>query len=273
LKFTIFGASGFIGSNLAEHFKKEKIDFSVPDIRKEDILNNSLGHVIYSIGVSDFLQRPYDAVEAHVCILRKLLQYGKFDSLLYISSGRIYYNGTSTNEEDSLIINPLQTSDLYNISKVMGESLCVASRHENIRIVRPSNVTGNNITSNLFIPSILRDAVDKKIITLHSTLDSEKDYVYIDDVITILPKIALHGKHKVYNLAFGKNITNKEIVEEISRVTNCKVQITSDAKRFSYPNISITRIQNEFGYKPVSIIPKLEKMIASYKNSKNNSCK
>jgi len=268
MKFTVLGANGFIGSKLVEYLQKKDFKCFTPDVRNENILEKSLGNVIYSIGVSDFKERPFDAVNAHVSVLKKLLEKGTFDSLLYISSGRLYYNGTSSEEEEDIIINTSHLNDLYNISKAMGEAMCIASKKKNIKIVRPSNVTGNNISSKLFIPSILRDAVDNNKIVLHSTLDSEKDYVYIDDVVSLLPKILLDGKEKIYNIGYGKNTTNKEIVEEISRHTNCKID-TVDPSRFSFPQISIKRIQNEFNFKPTSVISKIELMVNEYIKSKN----
>ena len=74
---------------------------------------------------------------------------GNFDSFVYVSSARLYYNGISTNEEDDIVINPNNLNDLYNISKVMGESACIASSKKNIKIIRPSNVTGNNFSSQM----------------------------------------------------------------------------------------------------------------------------
>jgi nucleoside-diphosphate-sugar epimerase len=268
MKFTVLGAKGFIGSKLVENFQKNGIECFSPDIRNEDIFEKSLDNVIYSIGVSDFKERPFDAVEAHVSILKKLLEHGKFNSLLYISSGRMYYNGSSTKEEDNIIVNPSKLNDLYNISKAMGESMCIASK-KNIKIVRPSNVTGNNIFSKLFIPSILRESIDNKKIVLRSTLDSEKDYVYIDDVVSLLPKILLEGKEKIYNIANGKNTPNKDIVEEISRLTNCEIDF-KDPEKFSFPQISIKRIQNEFNFKPISVTSKIELMVKEYKKIRNN---
>ena len=268
MRFTVLGANGFIGSKLVEHLQKDGVECFTPDVRKENIFQKSLGHVIYSIGVPNFIERPFDAVDAHVCVLRKLLEHGKFDSLLYISSGRIYYNSSSTKEEDSININPLHLNDLYNISKLMGESMCIASKKDNVKIVRPSNVTGSNVSSKLFIPSILRDAVYHQKIILHCTLDSQKDYVYIDDVVSLLPKIVLDGKDRIYNIAYGKNTTSKEIVDEISRLTNCKIDIIEPSK-FSFPQISIKRIQDEFNFKPISITSKIELMVNEYIKSKN----
>ena len=166
MKYTILGSKGFIGSHLVKYLEKQGNEVITLDIRKEEIHNKSLGNVIYSIGIPNFIERPFDAVEAHVCLLTKLLEKGNFDSFLYISSARLYAELESTNENESITVNPSKINDLYNISKAMGESICLASKKKKIKIVRPSNVTGNNFRSNLFIPSIIRDAVTNQKIVL-----------------------------------------------------------------------------------------------------------
>lgn len=268
IKFTILGATGFIGSHLVKFLRNKDIECYAPDVRNDDIFNDYLGNVIYAIGVSDFLNRPFTTVDAHVCILRKLLEKSQFDSFVYLSSGRPYYQSDSTHEDDELRVNPSNPNDLYNISKLMGESLCINCGKENIKIVRPSNVVGIGSPPNLFIPSIIHDAVYEKKITLHSTLDSEKDYVYITDVVNILFEISIKGKPDIYNIAMGKNTKSKEIIDEILNLTGCDIEISKNAKRFSSPLISIDKLNTQFGFKPSSIVDKLDEIVSHYQQEK-----
>lgn len=269
MKYTVLGANGFIGSHLVKFLKEQGNEVFTPDIRKQEIFNESLGNIIYSIGIPNFIERPFDAIEAHACLLVKLLEKGRFDSFLYISSARLYAGLKMTNEDEPILINPSKINDFYNISKVMGEAICLASKKEGIRIVRPSNVTGNNFTSHLFLPSIIRDAIEKNKITVHTKLASEKDYIYIDDLVKILPEISLYGKNNLYNIAFGKNIKSKEIVEKIVNKVKCEIKELPNAEEYSFPEIAIDRIKNEFNFKPISILDKIEEMVTSYKNFLN----
>jgi nucleoside-diphosphate-sugar epimerase len=265
VKFTIFGASGYLGSLLEKKLKSEGVECITPDIRKDKSIERNLGHVIYSIGVPDFKQNLSKAIDAHVILLNKLLNETEFESFLYLSSTRVYYNASSTDENSSLLVNPTDEDNFYNISKIMGEVICNSSKKQNVRIVRLSNVTGNNFNSNLFLPSIIQDAIKFKKITLKTSLDSEKDYVYIDDVLNILPKISLEGKNTIYNIASGKNISNKKIVEKIQDIIDCEVEVVKNATRYTFPKISIERIQREFDFKPVSILDRFEDIIKKYK--------
>jgi len=195
MKFTVFGSTGYLGSSLVKKFKSENIECATPDIRNDKIGDENLGHVIYAIGVPNFKQNPSKAIDAHVILLNRLLNETNFESFLYLSSTRIYFNALSTDENSSLIVNPLDLDNLYNISKIMGEAICNISKKQNVRIVRLSNVTGNNFNPNIFLTSIIQDAIKFKKIILHTKLDSEKDYVYIDDVLNILQKISMYGKN------------------------------------------------------------------------------
>jgi|APSaa5957512535_1039671.scaffolds.fasta_scaffold54437_2 nucleoside-diphosphate-sugar epimerase len=269
MKFTVLGSTGFIGSHLVKYIKSEKIECFTPNLRKESISKiSNLGHVIYAIGVSDFINHPYDTIEAHVCKLNEVLLNRNFESLTYFSSGRFYYNEKNTSENLTLTVNPLDSDQLYNISKLLGESLCNSSKNSNIKIVRPSNVTGIGTPSNLFVPSIILDAINNNKIILQSTLDSERDYIYIDDLVKIILKIALEGKGKIYNVASGKNTTNDEIVTKIKQITNCTVSVSDNPSKFHIPIIKIKRLQNEFNFKPNSILDHLENIIEYYKNTK-----
>ena len=125
-KFTIVG-SGFIATSLTEYLEKEKYQYARLDLKSNKILNSSLGNVIYAIGItSDFDRNWYKAVDAHVCKLIELLKNSKFDSFLYISSTRVYQHSESTNEDNPIIIKPTQEHDVYNASKILGESICLS---------------------------------------------------------------------------------------------------------------------------------------------------
>jgi len=266
MKFTVFGSKGFIGSAFCNYLKSQNIEYSTPDIKNKKIPTENLGHVIYAVGVLDSKQYPIKTVDSHVFLLNKLLNETDFDSFLYISSTRIYYNASSTDENSLLLVNPSNFDNVYNISKIMGEVICNISKKQNVRIIRLSNVVGNNFYSNLSLPSMIRDAIKFKKIILQTSLDSEKDFVHIDDVVDIIQKIAVYGKNTVYNVANGKNLTNEKIVEKIQEITKCELEIIKNATTYSFLPISIKRIQKEFNFKSKPVLNKFEKIIHAYQN-------
>lgn len=266
MKFTILGSTGFLGSNIHNHLLNSNFECYAPDIRKEEISGKHLGHVIYSIGTVDF-QNINKIVETHVCILKRILDNCNFDSFLYISTGRFYRNSKLTNEIEDIKINPNDSSQLYDISKLLGESYCLSSTKKNIRIVRPSLIVGYNAPQTLFLPSIIIDAISKGEINLHSSLESQRDYLRIQDFVKVIPEIALRGTEKIYNIAYGKNTKTKEIVDKIVSLTNCSVKVIENSTHYSFPEINIERIQNEFNFKPESVLRELKNIVSYYRKS------
>ena len=269
MKFTVFGSKGYLGSSFTKYLKSQNIECLTLDIRNDEIPKENLGHVIYAIGVPNFKENPMKAVDAHVFQLNKLLNKINFDSFLYLSSTRVYHNTSSTDENASLIVNPSDFHNLYNISKIMGEAICNISKQQNVRIVRLSNVIGNNFGSNVFLTSIIQDALKTKKIILQSKLDSEKDYVYIDDALNMMLKISLQGKNSIYNIASGQNIKNNEIVNKLKEITGCKIEVMKNATIHLFPPISIKQIQKEFNFEPTSILNKFEKIVSEYEEKLN----
>jgi len=266
LKFTILGANGFIGSNLVKFLKTKNCEIFTPNI--SEITSENLGHVIYCIGItSDFRERPFDTVNSHVTVLNNFLKNANFESFLYLSSTRVYMNSSSTEEESSIVVNPKKFTELYNISKIMGESICLTSNKVNTRVVRLSNVIGKNFESNDFLFSLIHDAVKKNKIILHSKLESEKDYISIEDVMYLLHEISLRGKHKIYNVASGENFSVKNIINLLKKDTGCNIKISDNAKLNKFKKINVKKLENEFEFKPKQILDVIHDLVIDYRDS------
>src|SRR5450755_3343526 len=124
---TVLGASGFVGSYVVACLQRSGLEYQAV-ARGQQQPGGNLGHIIYCIGVTaDFRQRPYDTVEAHVCMLLDLVRQASFESILYLSSTRLYMGSSGVaHEDEDITVNPLQFEDIYNISKAMGESIVLS---------------------------------------------------------------------------------------------------------------------------------------------------
>lgn len=268
--FTVLGASGFIGSRIVRALDARALPYRAPQ-RGDDLRGMPLGDVLYSIGLTaDFRRRPYDTVRAHVCHLLSLLEGADFESFLYLSTTRLYGKAGSTGEDVSLVVNPHDPSDLYNLSKLMGESVCLATNRPNVRIARLSNVYGDDFSSENFLSSVIRDAVMQGHVTLHTSRASAKDYVSIDDVVQLLPRIAREGRQRMYNVASGMNTTNAEILDVVRQQTGCRVEWSEDAETIAFPPIRIDRICDEFDYAPSPIVDSLAGLIGAYQRERRS---
>lgn len=260
MKFTVLGSSGLIGQALVKHLKSLGHIVLAPTRHDQSYMGQALNNVIYCIGLTaDFRQRPLDTVEAHVGALVDVFSQCIFDNFVYLSSTRIYQGAAEAREDSKITVSSTDLNMIYDISKLMGESVCLNAGKKGTKVVRLSNVLSPIDQSTNFISDITQSAIKGKI-TLHTTLASAKDYILIDDVVELLPQIAVYGRQSIYNIASGYNMSHKMWVDELTRLTGCKVEVADDSPIINFPVINIKRIQTEFGFNPrnpLSMLPKL----------------
>ena len=269
MKFTILGGSGFIGAALARSLRERGTACETPARGDRSIYQKPLGHLIYAAGLTaDFRKRPFDTVRAHVCGLLEVLERAAFDSFLYLSSTRVYLKAGEGTETARPTVDPADPEDLYNLSKLMGESVCFSVKRSHVRVVRLSNVYGNDPSSGDFIGSLVRAAADKGLIRFTQGPGTEKDYISINDVVDLLPRIAAEGRHRLYNIAGGQNVSNREIAKVLQEATGCGVEFTPDSADLIFPTISIARVQALCPFSPAPLLPALRQRAADYRKKR-----
>lgn len=269
MKFTILGASGFIGRHLAVFLQKAGHDVHTPGKAVTDLFDRPLGHVLYCIGLTaDFRSRPFDTMRAHVTVLTDILEKAAFDSLVYLSSTRVYAHSQVGVESAELAVNVSDRSDLYNISKLAGESLCRSCGRTGVKVARISNVIGHDPDSTNFLCVLIREAVSGHI-DLQSHPASSKDYILMDDVLSLLPKISTDGQEWIYNVASGVNLRHDTLTTRLSELTGCRVNIRPDAPTHHFPLTDISRIRAEFGFSPSSVLDRLPQLVKACQQWQN----
>jgi nucleoside-diphosphate-sugar epimerase len=269
---TVLGAQGFIGRNLAAYLRNEGEEVYCPQ-RSENFAGRYLGTVFYCIGLTgDFKDRIYDTVEAHVCCLNKLLRDNDIKKIIYLSSARVYFPCKMTVvTEDALIpVSVFEPNEIYNISKIMGESLLL-SASPNALIVRLSNVYGQDMDSNNFLGTLIEQSITNKHITINSTPHSAKDYVAIDDVVKALFFLEKNDKIGIWNISAGANISNEKIAFLLKKELGCSSTFRSVEEEKIYPKISNKKLLNA-GYLLQSSLEKdLPQLINFFEKQRRNS--
>jgi nucleoside-diphosphate-sugar epimerase len=264
-RFTVLGAGGFIGGRAVNYLRRRGVAVEAPP-RDADLAGRDLGHVLYCIGLTaDFRKRPFDTVTAHVCRLQEVLMRCEFESLVYLSSTRVYQGHTAPVDEDTeLWVNAARPGDLYNLSKLMGESLVLHGGRAGGKVARLANVYGDDFRSDNFLPAITRQAIGANEVMFETALASAKDYIYVEDVIPALVHIATVGKAPIYNVAGGVNVSNAEIGEVLASQTGCRVQAKPGAPVSVFPPISNHRLCAEFDFRPASLVVELPRILRAF---------
>lgn len=258
MRFTVFGHMGFIGQHLTTYLTSKGHDVFTPPKVISQIGGTKLGHVIYAIGLTgDFRERTKDTIDAHVNLLNELLEYTDFESCLYLSSTRIYSGIKDLATEDSCLnINPCADS-IYDLSKLLGESLCLAKSSASIRIARLSNVYGTGQSKHNFLGSLINDIQKNGKVVINEAPDSAKDYVSLKDVLQLTEAIALKGSCRIYNIASGNPVTHYDLAERIKNLTGCTIEFNKNANKRYFPKIDISKIKEQFDFSPASVIDDL----------------
>ncbi len=248
---------------MVSHLQNQGFEVEFPARGVGDLRGRKLGHVIYSIGLTgNFRKAPRETIEAHVCWMQKLIDGAEFESWLYLSSTRVYgglNEGTLAREDAALSVRP-GLDAIYNLSKLLGESLCLGDERGTIRVARLANVYGPGQSHHSFLGSVIRDLVRGRKVTIGESPDSSKDYVSIDDVVGVLTAIASRGRERIYNVASGCPVTHQALVDVMRRL-GYPVDFAADAATRSFPTIDNTRATMEFGKVSRSILADLPLLI------------
>lgn len=249
-QFTVLGASGFIGRAVIGWLRAR--GHAVTAVGRRDITDLltarvPLGHVLCCIGLTaDFRDRPLATADAHVGLVAQFLAALEFESFLYLSSSRVYARADVGREDLPLEVQPSALGDLYNITKLAGEALCLSDPRPQVRVARLSNVYGPGMGPGNFIGQILAEGLRSGEVLLRQGLLSSKDYVALDDVLPALYAITTSGGARIYNVARGHNITHDAIVAVLTQRLGWRVTAGETAAAVRFPRLDVSRLATEF---------------------------
>lgn len=266
---TVLGSGGFIGAHLVRHIEAQGMRCQAPLRGDTTWLQQPLGDVIYAIGLTaDFRSRPLETVEAHVCVLRHLIAQGNFRSLTYLSSTRIYSGSERTDEAARLQVDPNDASDLYNLSKLMGESLCLHGGHALMKVARLANTVGLRPDPDIFIDQLLEEGVRTGGVHLRTALQSKKDYLYIDDAVDLLVRMALSDATGIFNVASGEGVSNAQVLAALEAEMGFSTSVAEGAPVWEFRAIDMAKTTQTFGFAPQKFENYFPQFLRNYRQKK-----
>lgn len=252
-KILVIGGNGFIGKNLIQYFKamKPQIELVILSRGKNQPTNEKgVNYVCGDYGDKEFLRKLFknerfdkvfhfanssvpvvsnlnitgDIQNNLVSTLTLLEVMTEYDChfIIYLSSGGAVYGEllTDTLKEDQQC-KPLSA---YGITKWSIEQYIALYNRNcgiNYLIFRLSNPYGFHHNSQIqgIINIAVRKALKKERITIWGDGTQQKDYIFVEDVVSIMVKLLEVGvKNEVFNIGSGVTIALNHILEEIGKL-------------------------------------------------------
>lgn len=242
---TIVGAAGFVGARLRERLAGEGWEVNAPAKGDPELLGRDLGVVFYCAGLTaDYDRRPFDTVEAHATLPSRLIEAGRFERIVYLSSTRLYDGlpKAEVAEDEPLVFDPTDPRRVYDLSKALGENLVMTRSGGRGAVARLANVYDWTPGAPGFLSEWLIQAGREKAFRLESSPHVARDYIHLDDVVTALVAIAAAEQPAIYNVASGELVTNGQIAQ-VFEAHGWRIGFSGEGRPPSPPNAHVGRLK------------------------------
>lgn len=285
MRVGLIGASGFIGSSLCLSLSKvfDTIGFSSstssesPKIVLGDYASSSdliafcknLDVMIYAAGLVDprtplnldniELKDRY-LLEFELCVnsFYKEKPGGMF---IFLSSAGALYPKSFDRDQSEL--SPINPESFYgDLKHSQEQSLLEKHGNKNIIILRLSNIFGSPFKKNKktgLIDRLIASCIDKSVVNIFENLKSERDYLYIGDLVSAVTCILNNGQLKenfsvqVFNVSSEYQYNIEQLIIETQKIfgkPGPKVCFTQIDVPKNGLKVSSKKFRNLTGWKP-----------------------
>ncbi len=256
-----------VGNLLEPNFVK-----SLFSENKFDVVAHFAGYI--SMGES--MEKPFEYFNANVFgalnILQQMHEKG-MNNFIFSSTAGVYGNPVKIPIPEEHIKNP---TNPYGESKLMVEQILSwfnKAHGTAFASLRYFNAAGAALDSSLgeshepethIIPIAIQAALKNEEVKLYGTDYNTKDGTCIRDYIHVLDLIATHvlaveklqkdGGANFYNVGTGKGYSNREVLEEVKKISGIDFKIAPQERRPGDADVLIadeTLIKEELGFNPV----------------------
>jgi UDP-glucose 4-epimerase len=226
----LVGARGFIGSHLLKDLGKPNIylkaftrEDSVLDknnelnseIKKLDVLVWAASGVNPSSAEIDHIKKDHE-LEYWRIFLKELSIKAPDLRIIYLSSGGCTYSGNDSPFCENSTANG---TNAYGQMKIQIETMLLEQNLTH-QILRLSNVYGPGQRIGMgqgVIAEWIDSAIKENALRVYGSLESYRDYIFIDDVVSAVKEVALRElKGNIYNVGSGKPLTLKNLYSILS---------------------------------------------------------
>jgi UDP-glucose 4-epimerase len=259
MRILVTGGAGFIGSHIVEHFQGKAevrvldnlrsgyqknldgfdVEFIEGSITDRQIVTKSVRGIDYifhmgaMISVPESMEKPVECVEINtqgtLNVLQEAAEAG-VKKLCFSSSAANYGDNPTVPKLETMIPEPKSP---YAVTKLDGEYYCDIFSNEGwlqtacmryFNVFGPRQDPGSQYAA--AIPIFIHKALRNEPITIFGDGEQTRDFIYVKDIVAANVYLAKYEPHKgVYNVAYGKRKTIKDIAKKIIELTESSSEI------------------------------------------------
>lgn len=251
-RILITGAAGFLGSHLCDFFTTKdyfvigmdnfitgdikniqhlfplkNFEFYHHDVSKFVFVPGKLDYILHFASPAspkDYLNMPIQTLKVGSLGTHNLLGLAKAKNarMLIASTSEVYGDPLVNPQPEEYWgnVNPVGPRGVYDEAKRFQEAITMAYHNfHNLdtRIVRIFNTYGPRmrVDDGRAIPTFISQAITNDDITIYGDGNQTRTFCYVDDMIEGIYKLLLHNYHLPVNLGNPKEITIKQLADEI----------------------------------------------------------
>lgn len=223
MKTLIIGKRSFLSKKLSKKIKDSKI-ISTNDFLKFNSkkISNLVKDKKYNIIINSFFpsQKIPSIDNYSEFVLRSLIPLSKIlDNIAFKKINKIIYSSSSSIYFQSYEFRNNKKHDLYSLAKILSENILKTYSKKNkvsIVIARIFNIYGDEDEHSI-VSKIIESYNKKKRLYLYNNGQSIRDFINVEDVVTIYKKILKSSIQGDIDVGTGYGIKIKDIIQKLKK--------------------------------------------------------